>query len=127
MDSIIIWWAWVLCPDQSRVVLRIPVVMLVINAGALSKLTLFSPDVTNSSPEHIPVIYLVGLAKRTRDVISKEAVPKHVIFKFDFAIFEATLLTLSLLINIYATSIIALMAWCVCVIMSSETILLTAP
>jgi hypothetical protein len=127
VDGVVVWRAWVLCPDQSRVVLKIPVVMLVINAGTLSKLTLFSPDVTNSSPEHIPVVYLVGLAKRTRDVISEEAVPKHLIFEFDFAIFEATLLTLSLLINIYATSIIALMAWCVRVMMSSDTILLTAP
>jgi hypothetical protein len=42
-DGIVVWRAWALCSDKSKVVLMIPVVMLAINTGALSSflLTLF--------------------------------------------------------------------------------------
>jgi len=44
-DAVIVWRAWILCSDQRRVVLIIPVVMLGINAGAISSLflTFFLP------------------------------------------------------------------------------------
>jgi hypothetical protein len=88
--------------------------MLVINTGVLSSLFINDPcffTMTNPSPEYIPVIYLLGIVGRTIEVISEEALPKYLILNFDFAICEAALLGLSLLINICATSIIALKAW----------------
>jgi hypothetical protein len=55
----------------------------------------------------------MGIAGRTISVISEEEVPEHLIFNFAFASSEFILLMLSLLINIYAMSIIALKAWCI--------------
>jgi hypothetical protein len=39
-DGSVVWRAWALCSDKSKVVLTIPVVMLAINTGALSSLLL---------------------------------------------------------------------------------------
>jgi hypothetical protein len=65
------------------------------------------------SLQHIPVIYLMSVAVRFIVLILEMRTwPSHVFF----IIFNGTALThlaLSLLINIYATSVIAFKAWCV--------------
>jgi len=94
----------------------IPVVMLVINIGALSSdfLTWFCLTMARPSLQHIPVIYLMGVAVMAIVVIPETRTrfsPGLII-----RMLEGTVMThlgLSLLINIYATSIIALKAWCV--------------
>jgi hypothetical protein len=95
----------------------IPVVMLVINIGALSSdfLTLFClTTVACPSLRHIPVIYLMGVAVMAIVVIpeTRTRFSAGLIIRM----LEGTVMThlgLSLLINIYATSIIARKAWCV--------------
>jgi hypothetical protein len=94
----------------------IPVVMLGINTGALSSefLTLFLPHYGSSLVQHIPVIYLTAVAVAVIVVIPEASVRFSSAFLVGMV--NGTLLAhfaLSLLINIYATSIIALKAWCV--------------
>jgi len=87
-DGIIVWRAWVLCSDQSRVVLMIPVVMLAINT----------------------VAYLVTFAGRVIQFVSKDP-QKFLVTSLMANIAQVVPLTLSLFINIFATSIIAVKAW----------------
>jgi len=91
----------------------IPVVMLVINTGALSSdfLTLFC--LTIACP-YIPAIYLTAVAAVAIVLIPEASARFSAAFLVRMV--NGTLLAhlaLSLLINIYATSIIALKAWCV--------------
>jgi hypothetical protein len=87
----------------------IPVVMLAINTGALSFiLTFFCPTMTCPSFEHILVVYLMTVVVRAIMLTSKDTQ----LFQIN-NITQMAYLSLSLLINIYATSIIALKAWCV--------------
>jgi len=95
----------------------IPVVMLVINAGALSSvfLTLFCLTMSRPSLQHIPVVYLMAIAVEFVIIIIPDM--SALFSPVLFPMLSGTILThlaLSLLINIYATSIIALKAWCVC-------------
>ena len=93
-----------------------PVAMLVISTGALYSvfLTLFCLTMAHPPLQHIPVIYLTTIAVRaivviqgTRDLFSPVQLAR-VLYGTVY-----TQLALSVLINIYATSIIALKAWCV--------------
>jgi hypothetical protein len=92
----------------------IPVVMLVINTRALSSdfLTLFCLTMARPSLQHIPVIYLTSVTSRA--VVLFLEMGTRSSLDLLIRIFNDTVLThvaLSLLINIYATSIIALKAW----------------
>jgi hypothetical protein len=91
----------------------IPVVMLGINTGMLSShfLAVFCLTVPCPSCEHIPVIYLTTLVLRVRE----ESVYMRRDLNNMIECTHMTYQTLSLLINIFATSLIALNAWCVCV------------
>ena len=95
----------------------IPVVMLVIDTGASSPvfLTLSCLTMAHPSYEHIPVIYLTTVAL-TAIVLSLQVGGRTPVFLS--SMLDGTQivhLMLSLFINIFATSIIALKAWCVCV------------
>jgi len=94
----------------------IPVVMLIINTGALSSdfLILFCLTMAHSSLQHIPVIYLTSVVVRAIMYIPE--MTARVSYILLIRMLDGTVLThlvLSLSINIYATSIIALKAWCV--------------
>jgi hypothetical protein len=94
----------------------IPVVMLVINTGALSSdfLTLVCLIMACPSIQHIPVIYLTAVAAVAVVFITETSARFPAAFLIRMV--NGTILAhlaLSLLINIYATSIIALKAWCV--------------
>ena len=91
----------------------IPVVMLVVNIGAFSSvfLDLVSTHYGSSLP---PVVYLMGVAVMAIVVIPETRTRFSPVLIV--RLLEGTVMThlaLSLLINIYATSIIALKAWCV--------------
>jgi len=93
-DGVLVWRAWVLCSDQSRIVLMIPVVMLGINT----------------------IIYLMTVAARTIQLIliSKLEDRDLHILSITTNIINITHpahLTLSMLVNIFATFIITLKAW----------------
>jgi len=91
-DGVVIWRAWALCPDQSRVVLKIPVVALGINT----------------------VIYLVTVAARAIQILlASKHEDTHIVIIIGRVINNTQVahLTMSVLINIFATSIIALKAW----------------
>jgi len=88
-DGVVVWRAWVLCSDQSRVVLMIPVVMLAINT----------------------VAYLMMVTARVIVVISKDMVSIYTILASIINITQVVHVTLSLLVNLFATSMIALKAW----------------
>ena len=64
------------------------------------------------SLEHFLVVYLITVALRVAIVISPDG-PHHILFVTMIDGTQLTHMTLSLLINISATSIIALKAWCV--------------
>jgi hypothetical protein len=94
----------------------IPVVVLVIYIGALSSdfLTLFCLTVACPYIQHIPGIYLTMVAATAIMLIQQTSAQSAV---FITSVVNDTILAhfaLSLLINIYATSLIALKAWCVC-------------
>jgi len=91
-DGVVIWRAWVLCSDQNRVILMSPVIMLAINTA----IYLFTVAACAWS-----VIYLEAGRK-----LKNASPPNHIINLTMFAN-----LALSLLINIFATSIIAVKAW----------------
>ena len=86
----------------------IPVVMLVINTGALSCLVMTCP-----SFEQIPVIYLAVIVLAAIGAIWEDK--GRVVFDSISSDSDIQLvyLSFSLLINISATSIIAHKAWCV--------------
>ena len=111
MDAVIVWRAWVLCSDQRRIVLVIPVVMLGINTGAISSHFIF-PAVTCPFA-YILAIYLTTVVLRAIELISDSSLQmlNRLIHMINAT--QVTQLTFSLLINIYATSVIALKAWCV--------------
>jgi hypothetical protein len=94
----------------------IPVVMLIINTGALSSvfLTFFCLTMAHSSHQHISVIYLTAVTVKVIMLIPE--MTARVSYTILIRMLDGTVLTqlvLSLFINIYATSIIALTAWCV--------------
>jgi hypothetical protein len=108
----------------------IPVVMLIINTGTLPSvfLTLFCLAMTCPSLDHIPVTYLMAVAMTAIvHVLEKRSIFLDIL---PVNILAGTLLThlaLSLLINISATSIIAIKAWCVHLDRVTGSISLTAP
>jgi hypothetical protein len=84
----------------------IPVVMLVINLGELSYLIMTCPSL-----EHIPVIYLMIVVLDVIESLGRgEARIDNLLNSISNAI-ELAYMSFSLLINISATSIIALKAW----------------
>jgi hypothetical protein len=91
----------------------IPVVMLGIKIGALSSLflTLFYLTLTYLF-EYILVIYLITVTARAIEFISYNQTG-YIRLHLLIDIAQVAHVTLSLLINISATSIIALKAWCV--------------
>jgi hypothetical protein len=93
----------------------IPVVMLVINTGALSSdfLTLSCLTMARPSIQHIPVVYLTAIGAVAAVFITQvtRLTPTFLIRMVNGTILAH--LALSLLINIYATSLIAFKAWCV--------------
>jgi hypothetical protein len=98
----------------------IPVVMLVINIGVLFSvfMTLFCLTVTCPSFEHILVAYLMMLTALVIEIITTVTDPTshiHIIYISGsiISITQIAHIALSLLVNIFATSIIALKAWCV--------------
>jgi hypothetical protein len=99
------------------VVLMIPVVMLGINTGVPSFhfLTVLGLTVPCPSFEHIPVIYLTTVVLRAILVTDNERVHMSLDLGSMIERTQLTYQTLSLLINIFATSLIAFNAWCVCV------------
>jgi len=88
-DGVVVWRAWVLCSDQSRVALMIPVVMLAINT----------------------VIYLMTVAVRGALLSSKEGVQMHNVLARMIDVTQVAHQAFSLLTNVFATSVIALKAW----------------
>jgi hypothetical protein len=96
----------------------VPVVMLVIDTCALSSIfwILLCLTVACSSFEHILVVYLLTVALIAKLLMIEDAHRIHrIVLKDIIAIGVMAHLTLSLSTNIFATSIIALKAWCVCV------------
>ena len=93
----------------------IPVAMLVINTRTLLFvfLTSFCLTIARPSLRHIPVIYLMMVAVTAVVRIPESGVNLPVRLINILADTLLTHLALSLLINIYATSIITLKAWCV--------------
>jgi len=88
-DGVVVWRAWVLCFDQSKVILMIPVVMLAINT----------------------VVYLITVVVRAIQNFFTKDIQLFVRLAFMINDTQRIQLSLSLVINIYATSIIALKAW----------------
>jgi hypothetical protein len=86
----------------------IPVVMLVINIGALSCLIMTYP-----SFEHFLVIYLMMVALIIIKAILLGELRINNLLNGMFNGTQVAHLSFSVLINISATSIIALKAWCV--------------
>jgi hypothetical protein len=96
----------------------IPVVMLAINTGVLfSLITFFSLTVTRPLFEHILAIYLIVVVTGAIDIFFPAgwAIQVYITVNTILSITQVAQPVLSLLINIFATSIIALKAWCVCV------------
>jgi len=85
----VVWRAWVLCSDQNRVVLILPVIILGINT----------------------LIYLLIVAARAGLLISSETAQSHRHLGRIIDVTQMANLALSLLTNIFATSIIAVKAW----------------
>jgi hypothetical protein len=86
-----------------------PVVMLVFNTGA------FLPHYNLSLFQYIPVIYLGIIVLRVIELIASTGGKDRDTVVNILNITQSVHLGFSLLINIFATSIIALKAWCVCV------------
>jgi hypothetical protein len=94
----------------------IPVVMLAINTGMFPPLfiTLFCLTVTCPSFEYILVIYLIIVVGGAIDIFfSRGAVQVYITLNIILSLSQVAQVVLSLLINIFATSITALKAWCV--------------
>jgi hypothetical protein len=110
----------------------IPVVMLVINTRTLSSvfLTIFCLTMTCPSLHHIPVTYLMAVAVTAIVHLKFLEMGLELFPVLLINILAATLLThltFSLLINIYATSLIALKAWFVHLDSVTGNVSLTAP
>ncbi|KAE9406662.1 hypothetical protein BT96DRAFT_875290 [Gymnopus androsaceus JB14] len=91
-DGVVVWRAWVLCSDQSRRALSIPIILLIclslsITATIVTRLILTSP--AGNHPGTSLYVTLTRVIDAT----------------------QVTNLVLSLLTNISATSIVALKAW----------------
>jgi hypothetical protein len=93
----------------------IPVVMLAINTGMPSSalMTLHFLTVTCPSFGHILVAYLITVTARVIEVISKDADSMYLHLENVIYVTQVAHIMLSLLVNIFATSIIAHKAWCV--------------
>jgi hypothetical protein len=93
----------------------IPVVMLAINTGMPSSalMTLHFLTVTCPSFGHILVAYLITVTARVFEGISKDADSMYLILENIIYVPQVAHMMLSLLDNIFATSIIAHKAWCV--------------
>ena len=85
--------------------------MLAINTGTLSSLFLFYRTVTCPPFGLNPVLYLVTIVARAIDLISKGEMYRTLCHRI--IITKVAQAMFSVLINISATSIIALKAWCV--------------
>jgi hypothetical protein len=105
----------------------IPVIMLAINIGALSSLflTFFYLIMTCPSFEYTPVIYLWMVAMAIICALELQRVDENDFLNRMLTGIQITNLSLSLLINISATSIIGFKTWCVRV--DSENVSLTVP
>jgi hypothetical protein len=92
-----------------------PVVMLVFNTGALSFLflTVFCLTMTYPSFQYILVIYLMIIMVRVIELIASAGGKNRDTVINILDITQSVHLAFSLLINIFATSIIGLKAWCV--------------
>ncbi|KAI0254079.1 hypothetical protein BJV78DRAFT_105477 [Lactifluus subvellereus] len=88
-DGVVVWRTWVLCADQSRAVLMIPVVTLIINF----------------------LFYATAVGVRAALFIAPGGLKAHRKFARIINDAEAGNLGLSLLTNVLATSIIAYKAW----------------
>jgi len=93
-DGVLVWRAWVLCSDQSRIVLRFPVVILGIN------IIIYLMNIVARA------IQLLLVSKREGRDLQIFSITRHIV-----SITQPVHLTLSLLINIFATSIITHKAW----------------
>ena len=93
----------------------IPVVMLGINTSALPSLSLALFSLTVACPyfEYIPAIYLMTITLRAVERFTEQRDQVHMLLKNMLDVTQVAYMTFSLLINIFATSIIALKAWCV--------------
>jgi len=88
-DVVVVWRAWVLCAGHSKAVLMVPVVCLVINA----------------------FVYVATVVVRAALFITAEHTQIHRNLADVIDVTQVADLTLSLLTNILATSIIAVEAW----------------
>ncbi|KAI0245431.1 hypothetical protein BJV78DRAFT_1287866 [Lactifluus subvellereus] len=88
-DGVVVWRAWVLCPDQSTPVLMLPVVALIIN--------------------FLFYAIIVGVKAAFFNVPGRHKAHRTLAHIIDVA--DVSILGLSLLTNVLATSIIALKAW----------------
>ena len=94
----------------------IPVVLLAINIGVLSSvfMTLYCLTMTCPSFQYIPVAYLLMLTAWAITMIPSITDSRlYAIFVSITGFTQMANIALSLLVNIFATSIIALKAWCV--------------
>jgi hypothetical protein len=93
----------------------IPVVMLAINTGVLSSvfMTVYCLIMTCPSFQYILVAYLMMLTAWVITMIPNITDPIYTIFARITSFTPMAHIALSLLVNIFATSIIALKAWCV--------------
>ena len=104
-----------------------PVIMLAINISALSSLflTLFYLIMTCPSFEYTPAIYLWMVAVAIIYALELQRGNEIDSLNYMLTGIQITNLSLSLLINIFATSIIGFKAWCVR--LDSENVSLTVP
>ncbi|KAH9961215.1 hypothetical protein BC827DRAFT_1155347 [Russula dissimulans] len=88
-DVVVVWRAWVLCADHNKAFLMVPVVCLVINA----------------------FVYVVTVAVRAGLFITPEYTQIHRNLAHIIDVTQVADLSLSLLTNVLATSIMAVEAW----------------
>jgi len=88
-DGVVIWRAWVLCPEQSKFVLVFPIVLLAINT----------------------LVYMAVVATRVGLMLTAVGTPIHGALAHTIDVAQMTNLVLSLFINILGTLIISNKAW----------------
>ncbi|KAH9998433.1 hypothetical protein BJV74DRAFT_904642 [Russula compacta] len=88
-DGVVVWRAWVLCSDQSRALLMVPIVFLAINT----------------------IVYVITIAVRAGLLATPEGAKIHQDLARAIDVAQVSNLGLSLLTNVLATSIIATKAW----------------
>ncbi|KAI0276617.1 hypothetical protein BGY98DRAFT_693311 [Russula aff. rugulosa BPL654] len=88
-DGVVVWRAWVICPDQNRAILMTPVVLLAIDSLA----------------------YLTAVVARAGLFMTQEGTHIHILLARVIDIAQVSNLGLSLLTNVVATSIIAAKSW----------------